>query len=440
MPEDVKKIMAVKNANKIIKMQYFFIALCVILSLFSLIVGKNNLQKYSLNFLYYVSVIVTGLISILLCFFVKKHSDYKAETQMLPTYFTAAYLYLMMDYLFYCGHSELNSFIIFATISVVTPLYLDIEPLIFFILEIGSAIGISYKTMPVVGIVPTVDIYIFAVLTSFIAFYKWKISKSSYLNRKTQKEYTEKMEKEISLASLVQSSFFKHEENIYEDWTIGYYTKAMSGVSGDFIDIYNNNNKLEGIGIFDVSGHGIASGLVTMLVKNIITHEFQRGKADKLKTVVDRINVRYLNEKGNIENYLTGILCRIKGNTIDFVNAGHSMPILYKSNSECCTEIITENAEKAYGAIGLIGMPNNFVQHTVTMEAGDELILFTDGITDTTNETRESFGRERLIKSINRNADRPLTTQINCIVSDVTNYAHGRPLEDDITMIILKKK
>ena len=58
-----------------------------------------------------------------------------------------------------------------------------------------------------------------------------------------------------------------------KNYEIAYYNKAMAGVSGDFYDFYYNNTSLEGFGIFDVSGHGLASGLVTMLAKNIIEEE-----------------------------------------------------------------------------------------------------------------------------------------------------------------------
>jgi len=440
MPEESKKIMAASNNKKLIYLQMFLIPFCLILTIVTIILKHDNLVPYNFILLNYITMIVCGLISLGGCHYVKSHPKLSTTAQMSPIHFTFTYMYILLGLLFFHGNSVFNSFIIFASISIITPLFFDIEPIVFIILELSVTSSITHIVYPIVGAAPAVDMHIFALLTMILSFNKWKTAKKDYQYRRTQKEYKERMDKELSLASVVQTSFFRHEEVLYDDWTIVYYTKAMSGVSGDFFDIYNNNHKLEGLGIFDVSGHGIASGLVTMLVKNIIINEFQKGKNDKLKTVIDRINVRYLNEKGNIENYLTGILCRIKDNTVEFVNAGHSMPILFKEDEEHCVEIKNDNGEGAFGAIGLIGMPNNFVEHSVTMETGDELILFTDGITDTTNETREAFGRDRLIRSINRNADRPLSTQINCIVSDVTNYAHGRPLEDDITLIILKKK
>ena len=68
------------------------------------------------------------------------------------------------------------------------------------------------------------------------------------------------------------------------------------------------------------------------------------------------------------------------------------------------------------------------------------MIFFTDGATDAANANDESFGKDRLLKSIFRNADRPLTTQINCIVSDILTFIGDKPQNDDITIIILKKK
>ena len=239
---------------------------------------------------------------------------------------------------------------------------------------------------------------------------------------------------------MVQQSFFKHNETIYDDWSIAYYNKPMAGVSGDFLDIYSKGNLLDGIGIFDVSGHGIASGLVTMLVKNIIFQEFYNGKDDKLKSIIDRINIRYIKEKGNIENYLTGILARISGSKIEFINAGHSMPIFYNAKDDKADFVKSEDSSMAFGAIGLPDIPTNFISHSITMSQGDELIFFTDGATEASNGNGEDFGKERLLKSIFRNADRPLTTQVNCIVSDILTFIGNEPQKDDITIIILKKK
>ena len=80
--------------------------------------------------------------------------------------------------------------------------------------------------------------------------------------------------------------------------------KPLAGVSGDLYDIFYTGNHLNGLGIFDVSGHGISSGLVTMLVKNIIEQEFHDGSNEKLEDVMYIINDRLIEEKGNTKRSL----------------------------------------------------------------------------------------------------------------------------------------
>ena len=126
------------------------------------------------------------------------------------------------------------------------------------------------------------------------------------------------------------------------------------------------------------------------------------------------------------------------GNKVEFINAGHSMQIYYSAKDDSAHFIEDDNT--AFGAIGLPDLPTNFVSHTVEMERGDELIFFTDGATEAVNNDNEDFGKDRLLKSIFRNADRPLTTQVNCIVSDILTFIGNKPQNDDITIIILKKK
>ena len=114
------------------------------------------------------------------------------------------------------------------------------------------------------------------------------------------------------------------------------------------------------------------------------------------------------------------------------------MPIYYSAKNDSANYVEDDNT--AFGAIGLPDIPTNFISHTVEMSRGDELIFFTDGVTEATNSQGEDFGKDRLLKSIFRNADRPLTTQVNCIVSDILTFIGTEPRKDDITIIILKKK
>lgn len=437
-PEECKLIMAEKNLNTMFKAQVLLIimSLCGIVSI--LIAQKGNYISSIPRFCYFGIYIVLGLFCIFISGRLKKINFISSTIKMVPTYILLLYLMLFPLYILYFEENTFNAMIVFACVTVNFPVFFDISPVIYsIVVTAGSACLMPY-IFDEYNMFITMDCFIFDLIIYFLSFKRWATEKDNYLHHRSEHEYKENIENELRLAQIVQQSFFKHNETIYENWAISYCNKPMAGVSGDFLDIYSNGSNLDGIGLFDVSGHGIASGLVTMLVKNIIFQEFYNGRSDKLKSIIDRINIRYINEKGNIENYLTGILARLNGDKVEFINAGHSMPIYYNAKEDSANYINDDNT--AFGAIGLPDLPTNFVSHTIEMQRGDELIFFTDGATEATNSHNMDFGKERLLKSIFRNADRPLTTQVNCIVSDILTFIGNEQQKDDITIIILKKK
>lgn len=247
-------------------------------------------------------------------------------------------------------------------------------------------------------------------------------------------------EKEIALAAYVQQGFYKNSLPPLKDWDIEYYFKPLLGVSGDLYDFFTDDGKLDGFGIFDVSGHGIASGLVTMLVKNIIHQEFYQGEKLPLVDVMDIINNRVVEEKGSIENYLTGIIARVNNkNTIDFVNAGHPVPLHYHKEIKRA-ELLEANDERKCGVIGIPDLPAVFELQTITLNKGDTLLLYTDGIIEAENSMHESYGIERLQESFVNAQEKPLSEQINFILEDVKNFINSDKINDDITILLIHKK
>ena len=243
---------------------------------------------------------------------------------------------------------------------------------------------------------------------------------------------------EINRASIIQQSFFKQNLDSIKDWDVAVYNKTMVGVSGDLYDFYKTKDHLDGLGIFDVSGHGISSSLVTMLVKNIIQQEFYKHQDMELWEIVNSINDRVIEEKGDIENYLTGILVRvIDYNHIEIVTAGHPDPILYKKDrnqsyfiKKDCTSV---------GAIGLPGFPTVYNSQFIELNEGDEILFYSDGAIDVSNENGEAYGKDRLIESVNRVAGEKAKDQVGFLTEYISDFLGEQPQNDDITMIVLKR-
>lgn len=254
-------------------------------------------------------------------------------------------------------------------------------------------------------------------------------------------EYERKRaQKEIDLAAFVQQSFYKNSLPDLQDWDIGFYFEALSGVSGDLYDFFTEDGKLDGFGIFDVSGHGIASGLVTMLVKNIIHQEFYSGNELPINSVMEIINNRIIEEKGNIKNYLTGILARvISSSKIEFINAGHPFPLLYV-NSLNKTITLEPEDQKKCGVIGIADLPAFFETQNIELNSGDALLLYTDGIIEAHNDFRDEYGLKRLEEIFNKTQKMPIPKQIDKILKDIKKFIHNENIGDDVTLLIIRKK
>lgn len=248
----------------------------------------------------------------------------------------------------------------------------------------------------------------------------------------------DRTQKEIELASFVQQSFYNQTIPQLDNWEIACYMKPLAGVSGDLYDIFYKGNHLNGLGIFDVSGHGISSGLVTMLVKNIIEQEFNDGSNEKLEDVMYIINDRLIEEKGNIENYMTGILLRLKENNIEFVNAGHPSILIFR-DSDNEPQIMPRDKSQC-GVIGISDFPINFHSTNLFIHRNDTLLFYTDGIIEAANENDEQFGTKRLLEAFKKCRNLPLNAQINSIIADLKQFVGAKALNDDITIMMLRRK
>ncbi len=275
---------------------------------------------------------------------------------------------------------------------------------------------------------------VYALAFLFGSFLKYRI-------RKTEKdlEYQKNLlSTEIHQAAIIQQTFFKQNKLDFDKWEVAIKSIPMSEVTGDMYDIYTNNDRLDGIGLFDISGHGISSGLITMLTKNIIHQEFYSNLNEDLQSVVTNIDNHLTRVKGDIENYLTGLLIKTFDNYIDIVNAGHMLPIIYKAQTK--TAKLLERDPSAMGALGIKYLPSVYINQKLEIESGDEIILYTDGLLEFQNQKNELFGIERLLSSFEKVKDLNPERQVELITNDLNNFAENAKQEDDMTIMILKRK
>ena len=268
------------------------------------------------------------------------------------------------------------------------------------------------------------------------------------------KEANESLEHEMEIASedmhmaaIVQQKFFYVPDVEFDNWDFAVCYEPLSQVSGDLFNFFYDDNKLNGISLFDASGHGVAASLVTMLSENIIRQVYldEYNSDESLGQILTNINTSLIQAKGEVDNFLTGILLKITDNDdgtskVNVANAGHPRPFIYRSEEDMVMELQPPNDDYIFGPIGINGIEHNYLDFEITMKSGDVLILYTDGLTETMNIHREDFGKSSVQALLQRNNKKTAKEILNIILKKLNEHSAGAPRSDDLTTIIIKRK
>ena len=253
--------------------------------------------------------------------------------------------------------------------------------------------------------------------------------------------------KDMHMAALVQQKFFHAPDQKFKAWDYAVCYEPFSEVSGDLFNFYYDESNLQGVSIFDASGHGVAASLITMLSENVIRNVYEESKKKQkpLSEVLSDLNKGLIEAKGDVDNFLTGVLLNLKDKkngdcTVEIADAGHPYPLLYQSETKQVIEIQPPIGLESYGPIGVAGIDTRYTDFSFEMKKGDILVLFTDGLTEQMNENREEFGKENIGKILTEYSRKNADVILQNILASLDQHTGQEMRTDDVTVIILKRK
>ena len=259
------------------------------------------------------------------------------------------------------------------------------------------------------------------------------------------------------MAAHIQKSLFIDRIPSSIGWDVAFLFKPMSGISADLYDFYSDGQVLSGAALFDVSGHGVGAGLITILAQSVVSEAFNSGREKKLGEVLEQVNNDLIREIGHVDNYLTGMLLRFTGSRVEYVNAAHT-ELLYKRSQTGSVGIVNLEHDDIKGRfLGVEGMSEKYQSIQFDTEKNDIILLYSDCLTGSTNSGGEAYGLERVKRSLG-NAPSGSAQEIrDCMVTDFLEFVSpsdatagavrefilgtgkGVALKDDITMIVLRR-
>lgn len=241
---------------------------------------------------------------------------------------------------------------------------------------------------------------------------------------RTNQDHLMRMEKELGDARAFQRSLLPPEFGQVGGISISAQYVPCSELAGDFYDYVALPPDGAIILVADVSGHGASAAMLTGIVKSALHSASSEGYEPV--SVVER--VAYGIRAFGSHHFITLICARIRNGSLDFVNAGHPPGILST----------LETSAARLNATGPIISPafnSSWEQHSIQVSRGsDRIVLFTDAIIEAESESGE-YGLDRLVEEVGK---RPIHGRIlsEQILQSVRHFTVGRPLKDDLTLVI----
>ncbi|MBU0935614.1 MAG: serine/threonine-protein phosphatase, partial [Spirochaetes bacterium] len=245
---------------------------------------------------------------------------------------------------------------------------------------------------------------------------------------------------DMKMAAHVQASFYPQGVPRSSIWECAYEFRPVAGVSGDVFDFYLRQNELHGLGLFDISGHGIAAGLVGMITKSIAANCFSDGHETSLKTVLEQVDQRLVQEKGEVENHATGLLLRFEDTQVEYVNAGHTELLHRGAGGRVNAVNLPDGRDFKGRMLGIENMNSSFSVLKFRVRPGDMIMAYTDCLLESRNAAGEEFGLERLQDAFSRAPDQHCDAVLAWILEELADFVEGQPLRDDLTVIVLKRR
>ena len=203
-------------------------------------------------------------------------------------------------------------------------------------------------------------------------------------------------------------------------------------VGGDYFDYLSLGPSRLGIVIADVAGTGIGASLIMSLLNGFLQAEAQAAKdLEELSVRLSEV-IYKKTESTSFVSFFMGIVDRDTGD-MNYVNAGHNYPLLLDPAGHVRPLVSTGMC------LGMLPC-ETFETSTVTIGPGDLLCLFTDGITERRDRNREQFGETRLVEILRTSSRLAARQVLDKVYETVEAFSPGTEPEDDMTLVILKRK
>jgi sigma-B regulation protein RsbU (phosphoserine phosphatase) len=256
--------------------------------------------------------------------------------------------------------------------------------------------------------------------------------------KQTQKEHGQLVDikSDLALAAEIQLAILPQKFPPFGDLkdTVDVYAsmKPAKDVGGDFYDITRIDNDHIGLTMADVSGKGVPAAMF-MAVSHTLLRLAGKKKLKPEEVITESNNVLATESFDNMFVTLFYAVMNVRTGEMQYVNAGHNPPYILHKDGTLETLPTSKNI-----CLGVLE-DYTYTSDSLTLQKGDCLVTFTDGVTEACSTTNELFGEERLEALLPTLAGQSARGILDNVVNAVHTHAEGAEQSDDITVLVAKR-
>jgi sigma-B regulation protein RsbU (phosphoserine phosphatase) len=242
----------------------------------------------------------------------------------------------------------------------------------------------------------------------------------------------ERLERELQLAHEIQQTFMPGRLPQLPGWELAVTWRAARQVAGDFYDFFELPGGRLGLVIADVADKGMPAALFMTLTRTLVRAAALEEESPR--AALARVN-DLLVPDAQQGMFVTGVyaVLLLETGQLIYANAGHPPPLLLHSRTGELEQLGT-------GGMALGVLPGiNLKERIVSLESGDTLIFYTDGVTEAFSPEDAIYGEGRLRATIRAAGGASAQAMLDAIIDSVTAFVGDNPPSDDITLMVLRR-
>ena len=243
-------------------------------------------------------------------------------------------------------------------------------------------------------------------------------------------EERDALQHDLEVAAQIQARLLPERNFSFGRWQIYYHYQPLGAVSGDHIDLIRPGRTGNALHFLfgDVSGKGVAASILMAnlqaLFRSLVSQDLP------LPQIMSTANSLF-HESTGASSFATLVAGRLNGDgLLEICNAGHNPPLLVRDG--CVSSLAADSLP--------LGISHQLPVHSQRhiLEPDDLLFLYTDGISEASNDIGEDYGAPRVEGALDGLRGLPARAVVESVLNDLTSFQSGAPQEDDVTAMAIR--